>query len=219
MPMRSFARWFLPGCLIVGLWLLTPARASAVSFTTTESAEVGEGTATVSADCTGCAVFQTHGPFVEEIGTHGEWTVPVLPATNTLFFAFCEVSTPCATPEGATDVNFLTDIPNTPGVDLVTAVANPVNSLGVALGAGYWASIGITSYVLTDLGASPDSAQNSLSDFLTLTISPHPGAVNNISLDGDFRSDAVPEPASLILLGTGLIGAGVRFRKQRKSAR
>ena len=225
MRLRLLARSMFAASLAVGLLLLMPSRASAVSFTITEPAiETGN----TSADCAGCAVFQTHPPLVEEIGTHGEWSLPgvVVPGAETFHFAFCESGTSCSgTIPGIGDINpnntnFLTDLTGA-GINLPNIA---IDIHGVSH--NFTTEFGITSFTLIDLGAGAEQPGEglsslfgvaNLSDFLTLNIGPHV-APNNISLDGQFNSDGVPEPASLVLLGTGLIGGGLRYRRRRKSA-
>ena len=238
MSIRSFFQSVLAVSLVAGLSLLLPSTASGTSITVTETVPGGAGSeppggATVTASCAGCDVFQT---FLdgETIGFHAEWSstdsnidaVMQISGMYRLNFDFCEAQGNCSGFFAPETSNRLGDIPNAPGIILgpgVNGVLPFRNSNDVP-------SRFLTDFMITlidqETALDPTGERGlggiaNLSDALRLTFSrggPGPTAAARISLDATFVSDSLPEPGSLILVGTGLIGAGVKYRKRRKSA-
>lgn len=226
MLLRNYACRVGIGTLAVGLCLLMPSRASAITITVIEHAP---DPAVVTADCTGCDVFQTHAPFIEEIGFHAEWNSTdgdlafLAPGgVYRLNFQFCESAGPCGgffDPSAANTIQTdLSPVPMTLGPG-VPGVLPLLNSTGAA--SRFLSDFAVTlsdTEVGADLGGPGLAGIPNLSDILQLTFS-RGGAANptRLSVDGTFLSDQVPEPASLLLLGSALLaGGGIRRWKKGK---
>jgi hypothetical protein len=226
------------GVLVLGLCLLA-SMASAASITITE---VDGGLVTgTGAGFDPSHPFTTHPgpPNIKAIGFHGEWNTTditfagLLPGQSyTLNFNFCEIPG-IGCPGGLANATQIIDILSLPPSGTIIGpigLTNPLNSdgtcptpiPGVCSGGGH-PLLADFSITLIDNSSDGDLSVPlfgipNLSHSLSLTFTRQLGSPS-VSVDGDFHSASdVPEPASLLLLGTGLVGVGLKNRRKRQNA-